>query len=218
MTTKSTGSFAISLTAGLFLMCETAFAVPITVVQNYSIGVPGPLGNTLITTTARFDDSSVTGIGTEFVGVDSVGLEFTDRAIPGETAGFTFTGTFANVLPFASESDIDAVFRNGVYSGLATGFALFSGFPNPNPQGILIRNLISFNVSAGTHQGTLSVTISNAPTNKFKFLGAPIITQDPVGGPSPVPLPATLPLFVMGIAGLGAVGWRRRRGAARLSE
>ena len=35
--------------------------------------------------------------------------------------------------------------------------------------------------------------------------------------PDPVPLPATLPLFATGLAGLGLLGWRRKKKAAPLN-
>jgi len=41
----------------------------------------------------------------------------------------------------------------------------------------------------------------------------PIIPTTPTT-PSTVPLPATLPLFATGIAGLGLLGWRRKKAAA----
>jgi len=56
-------------------------------------------------------------------------------------------------------------------------------------------------VSSGFYPGipgTLTVTDASSP-------------EDPL---SPVPLPATLPLFASGLGALGLLGWRRKKKAA----
>jgi hypothetical protein len=58
------------------------------------------------------------------------------------------------------------------------------------------------------------LTIS-VPLTKVVFTGGFVdnIVVRPVNAPTPTPLPAAFPLFVSALAGLGFIGWRRRRHA-----
>ena len=63
--------FSMSVAVGLCLLSGSAFALPVTVLQDYSIGGSpnsrDDLLNTLITATFMFDDGSLIGSGQEFI-------------------------------------------------------------------------------------------------------------------------------------------------------
>jgi hypothetical protein len=56
-----------------------------------------------------------------------------------------------------------------------------------------------------------TVTSSAGRLSVFAISGD--LSPSTTGGPSPIPLPAALPLFATGLGALGLLGWRRKRNA-----
>ena len=54
--------------------------------------------------------------------------------------------------------------------------------------------------------------LASSPSGASALFGSDL-TFTPVGSTPVVPLPATLPLFATGLAGLGLLGWRRKKAA-----
>ncbi len=211
-------SFAISTAAGLWLVCQSAFAVPVTVVQDYEIaGNPNfreDLTNTLITATIRFDNGSLTGTGIEYISADSIGLVFSDRGLAGLVSGLNFSGNVLNSPPFAPVSTFKAKYVDDVYNGFGwvdDG----GGIPRAlfGSGGVFYGiNLISFVV--GGYGQLSSACGGNCSRYNMFAIGAPTITIDTVGA---VPIPAALPLFGTGLALMGFFGWRRKRKIAAMT-
>ena len=64
--------------------------------------------------------------------------------------------------------------------------------------------------------GALSYTTSLTGFAMFQTIDVTVIASDPVAPQVfPNPIPAALPLLLSGMAGLGAIGWRRRKAALR---
>ena len=201
MKTKLSRLFAVSAAVGLCLICQNAFASPITVVQDYGIaGNPNSrddLLNTLITATIKFDNGSLSGSGSEFIPAESVGLLFSDRGLSGLPTGLNFSSTVDPTVVHL----FNALYVDGVYSKFGwqdDGGALFRARFSPEGPGI---NLISFTFGGSGGGGQLSFLISNAPRYNFGALGAPLI----------IPEPSSLTLIALATLSLLAHGHRRRR-------
>jgi hypothetical protein len=92
-------------------------------------------------------------------------------------------------------SENGTVLENHVFTDLASAQALFSDNP------------INLTLLAGLYiiQLSFNEMISGGDGFAFDYAAiSPIVT----------PLPATLPLFASGLAGLGLLGWRRKKAAA----
>ena len=70
---------------------------------------------------------------------------------------------------------------------------------------------VDFTTSAIPGGGTLDQLVAAEATTTVG------ISSGEVGTLSPVPLPGALPLFATGLAGLGLLGWRRKKKAASLN-
>jgi hypothetical protein len=60
-------------------------------------------------------------------------------------------------------------------------------------------------------EGQVNDVNSAALWSGSSVLTGGIVTVTPVGGPGPIPEPATVSLFVLGMAGVGAQRWRHRK-------
>ena len=58
---------------------------------------------------------------------------------------------------------------------------------------------------------TTTNRINENPDGSFVYVGS--VNVNTFDGLSDIPLPAALPLFASGLAGLGLLGWRRKKAA-----
>jgi hypothetical protein len=121
-----------------------------------------------------------------------------------DTPGTVYTISFwAMALDSDSASRLD-VFMNTSY--LLVPDATPIGGTGVSITGTLPYTLESF-IFTGTGSDVLSIAAYNNPAEYF------VDDVSISGGTSVVPLPAALPLFATGLAGLGLLGWRRKRKA-----
>jgi hypothetical protein len=93
-----------------------------------------------------------------------------------------------------NDAHIGTVIANQVFTDLASAQAFFSD------------NLTNITLLAGLNIVQLAFNETIGGGDGFAFDYAAIVPT-----PLPAPLPATLPLFATGLAGLGLLGWRRKR-------
>jgi hypothetical protein len=152
---------------------------------------------------------------TDFTPVNPTGgefglrLDYTASALALQTAIVQWTYSVAGVPPIG---DAFIAFDGSTTGSVAQSFASisFNGGPNHtltpvNPSlelAITLTSSINGNATQTNNGGQFSAT-GRSLTQAFS--GAT---------PPPVPLPATLPLFATGLAGLGLLGWRRKKKAA----
>lgn len=191
------GLGALSVVAGLFMAAPAAQATVIAI-------TPGGGWH-------EFDVDDVLS--------QSGGLEWMDFN-DGSPLSFTFT-----LLQAAKLTVVDAAFGGDAFQVFDNGVSL--GFTSPGVNTYPISNTLDFDGSladpdysrgifallAGTHTITgllsTSIIVDGFPLNAT--VGALRLDLD---GVSETPLPATLPLFVSGLAALGFVARNRKRRAA----
>ena len=93
-----------------------------------------------------------------------------------------------------------------VSGGTITAPYIFESFGVLNTSPAVTCCSLAFNLTAGIIGAEPSAGLTNDRVS-INFADGPTFT--PV-----VPIPATLPLFATGIAGLGLFGWRRKKAAA----
>jgi hypothetical protein len=154
----------------------------------------------------------------------SLGTGFTTVSIDTVLHTLTVDVSFSGLTSGTTASHIHCCAGSEVVnSGVATTVPTFSGFP--------------LGVTSGTYHNVLDMTSSSSYNPTFitgnggtvasaeAALFAGIIAGDAYlhihttsgeisGLLAPIPLPATLPLFATGLAGLGLLGWRRKKAAA----
>ncbi len=167
---------------------------------------------------------SLDKFNTNLGNLDSVTFELKsllDRVQLGDVATFTYSAA-------ATYDDGEPGGPITIFSTTLTGTEGFNG--NSTSSGPLSNK--AFFESAGPSQFTvnlaLNITQCLAPTTGDEPRGSCSLTwsgnYDEFAGISvtyeyteiaPVPIPAALPLFATGLAGIGFVGWRRRRNKAK---
>src|SRR5262249_49173442 len=104
-------------------------------------------------------------------------------------------------------------------------------FLDPNPDQVTPLSSQTFNSPGATTLAALANTVANFrqpllqeiytisfPEFDQLFTGGSVNASiDISAGPSPIPLPAALPLFATGLGALGLLGWRRKKKAAALA-
>jgi hypothetical protein len=172
-------------------------ASPVTYTETATIS--GSLGGQsfsgdLLTLTGSGDTANVTG---SFVNLVSASVSITGVGNGGFTdATQVAAGNRSDVAGFGDPG------RNlGILFTLNTAFSTYDLKTSIGPlSGVaLFNNGVSFPTTAGAF-------IINSVTGDATFSA--------VVSPSGVPLPGALPLFATGLAGLGLLGWRRKRKAA----
>jgi hypothetical protein len=121
---------------------------------------------------------------------------------------------------------------------MSTNWAFSQALTGPTPAGALPTDKASVLNLTATYNGTTTLApasgaVGNLGTFTIVSLASTYVLANEVGSaqlrtsphfadtsiefdgvPSPVPLPGALPLFATGLAGLGMLGWRKRRKAA----
>jgi hypothetical protein len=159
-------------------------------------------------------------------GFFSAGISASAGAI-GLSAGFgdLFTGTISGPTNFGAGGFIGT----GIFSGPIVGFSATDAAPfnrdlrvplgyvsdsalGTSTDTFAAATLASLGLIPGTYVWTWGLA-PGAPT----LDGPAVLNTFTVQIGPPVPLPATLPLFATGLAGLGLLGWRRKKKAAHLN-
>ena len=162
--------------------------------------------NQLVTITMTADttniiDGSTTpfnSVGTTTVTVSAVGADTVPDAFAFVNQNNPVAG-FADAL-MSPDSTADLPVINSTVNSVFASYALGAIGPTSGPS---LRNQATF----ATGSGTFSLSSMGDTTFCAASDGVSCAT---VGA---VPLPATLPLFATGLAGLGLIGWRRKRKA-----
>ena len=162
--------------------------------------LPGPLATpysaTVFATLYVFE----AGSGATYNNFTSVGGQ-----LIGET-GFVNYGTGSGATPSQTHFDVSDMLGGSVNITSQTVFDIFmtlsvATVTNSNPISIVMDFLSTGTGGIDTEPGVSYTSASGV------FLDSTGQT------PSAVPVPAALPLFATGLAGLGILGWRRRRRA-----
>jgi hypothetical protein len=208
----------LAAAATVFLMSAgAAYASPLTVTGTYSLSYSATTGN----------GPSFTDDGNRF-GIDPVTLSspFTESLNVGSptanAAFFTATpaGSCANWPASCGLSDtakgtITVTFSFTTPTG-ATGELSDTGTYTADYQNLtdsIVWNSPDPLVVDFADGAVLDITLVNASDWSI----TPDISFDLTKGPSATPLPATLPLFVSGLGGLGLLGWRKKRKTAAVA-
>ena len=172
--------------------------------------------NIFVDITASFDDTNITGVGQEFIPLESISFTITapnvsgvgsDTASTDSTAQITFpTPPTGQVGPFFIP--LTGQFNAGVFNGQILGSQPAAG--------------------SSPFIGVYLIGFSNNPINKvaFRFFGNNIFgyfnsdngfaqfqnVSDPYSqNLNTIPVPAALPLLLTSLFALGVMGWRRRK-------
>lgn len=201
-------SVALALVAAAVILPARilpANAATIVLIQEWEVDNSNPLNT--FSTGARWDDSGLTGVGTEFFFLD----RFTASNFIGGIGQFSAVAQFTLPQSLTIPGNTVARYINGI----------FDGFGNTNTPG------------GGTPAVQLEIEATGFGAGAFGFRNLPGPQQQqfvyfpPISGerrydlvssqfvtPSAVPLPAALPLSAAGLSLLGFLGWRKRRKGA----
>lgn len=133
--------------------------------------------------------------------IDYFDANFDSLSNPFPVDGFLLVTVSSTVFP-ESAGDLRTVILDFMVAQDATG-SLSIGFAGEFASPVL--NLARMSISS---RGAAAQSV-NAPLTPF----GPVDVTIRVGNPSVIPLPAAAPLLLSGLAGLGALGLRRRRAA-----
>jgi hypothetical protein len=151
------------------------------------------------------------------------------------TFSLTTTSGFRKLVDFKNQTSDNGLYN---FSGQLDYFLFAAGSTVTIPANTLVTVDLSRNASGqvtgfvngvqqftftdGTGDATTSTVLlffvddtqTSGTESSAGFVDRIQISDTPFSPTSPVPLPATLPLFASGLAGLGLLGWRRKKAAA----
>ena len=160
--------------------------------------------------------STINAIVTGFPNVPSPDLGTVSLSVESSVGG-THTLTFEGLQSGISSPGPLSTTTTDTFNGLIGG-------PGPVTYQQLVNGLILNSTSLGPAAGVLTAVFNNSTgtiTSDEQIIKATFTaanqdleaTMEFAATPV-VPLPATLPLFASGLAGLGLLGWRRKKAAA----
>ena len=165
--------------------------IDLTGLQNFQSGVG--FVDVIDATHGLIDLSTLTTGGSVFNGTISGPTNFG----PG-TGGFTFASSSSGPIVGFAATDPSPLNRDlRIASGYVSDSAL-----GTSTDTFAMQTLASLGLTPGTYQWTWGTGADQSFTVQI------------VGTVSSVPLPGALPLFATGLAGLGLLGWRRKKKAA----
>jgi hypothetical protein len=215
-------SLIVALVACIGLS-TTSYAANVIVNGDFSTGVFTPW--TQFTTAngnvnASITSFDVTGTGASLAGTFVVGQQtFVSGASEGGgISQFVNTGTGTGTFNMNIAADNAFAADNadgGTFSVLLDGVTETSFAVGQIGADSTVRSTLSFSapVTAGSHEIEILITRAFTPFGNLSDYVDNISFDAPSGVVSAVPLPAALPLFATGLAGLGLLGWRRKRKA-----
>ena len=138
------------------------------------------------------------------------------------TGNFIISGPDAPNVTTTNVGTFDSIYQqSGTSTGTDWGVALQTDpttlpFNPTHLLGMIFSNNATgiFAAGSGTIFPSDATSMCTVDSTRTSCVISGMIT---VATTSPVPLPATLPLFATGLAGLGLLGWRRKKKAAPLN-
>lgn len=178
-------------------------AATIGLIQQWELSLGSP---DTFTTGARWDNTGLTGVGTEFFFLE----RFTASRFLNDIGQFSAAAQFTSPQSLALPGNTVARYVNGI----------FDGFGNTNSPGGGTASVQL--VIEATSQGAGGYGWDEGPGVGPLFVYFPPISgrgeyrlvSSEFVNLTPVPLPAALPLLAGGLGLIGLVGWRRKRTAA----
>ena len=161
-----------------------------------SIGIP-------FTLSSAGTIQSVTAYIAEFVGLSSVEIGIMNNSVNVPNGSFISGDTFTVAAP----NPAVPINQTGLNWSLAAATYWLVAVGAPGALEWQTLNGVSGNYAKGNGTGTGGWTSAGGLEPMALIQGTGTVV-------SPVPLPATLPLFATGLGALGLLGWRRKRKAA----
>ena len=150
------------------------------------------------------------GIGDSVTGASaSIFLAHWHGGSSAPRAGILMTGGPLDTMQYAFDTNLGSVaplatteWDTGLTGGASGYFALTLNN--------LVNGTYTYRLDTSVNNGTSVVTApSTGPSNGSYYTGSFVV----VDGISPVPLPAGLPLALVGLGAFGLMGWRKKRKA-----
>lgn len=186
---------------------QSVFAAGLTV-GTITLDASGSNAGGIVASDAFFDSNTAgLGVCSTAAGCDTGGgggVNTADDNVNNTAGGETLT------LDFNESVNVTAILFRGANHALANGTIIIDAVTRTITSGVLTQAVLDTLTGASVYLFTFD-NVSDPFGTQFYIDEIDVVSlEDPVV----VPLPAALPLFGTALAGLGFIGWRRKRKAA----